>query len=345
MMYGKIETAFWTERRFRGLAGPSREALTYLLSSPHGNHIGLYHLPAAYMAQDAGWTIEATQEALQRLQCLGFVKYDWQEEVVFIPLYGEWNPIKGNNMDTAACADVGKLPSTPLIRDWLVMARAMYPGMAAKLDAIEEETDRKHVPMVFEPRLDGVGEIGPQGTLSEHRPGGVGIVSPSLLATDKGKGIGSSTVAREGETVFCDGATYSPAFGVVWANWLALKRGMDKKGAAREWNTTLRSRLNGDKPEASAARIQKAAAHFAEAMRLEGRGPELVMHCATFLGRDQRWLDFEEWAPTAARASPLPANACAVSSEEAAEFERRVQERSARLRAEREGKEGGDGCA
>lgn len=305
MMYGKIETAFWTERRFRGLTGPSREALTYLLSSPHGNHIGLYYLPTAYMAQDTGWTIEAAQEALQHLQRLGFVKYDWTEEVVFVPLYSEWNPIRGNNMDIAACSDVEDLPSTPLIREWIVMMRATYPGMAAKLDLIEAEADRKHVAMVFEPRLDGVGVGCPRGTVSEHHTDGVATVSEQQQGIAIEIGKGSSTVAREGETVFCDGATYSPAFGVVWANWLALKRGMDKKGAAREWNTTLRSRLNGDRPEASAERIRKAAANFAEAMRLEGRSPEVILHCATFLGRAQRWLDYENWTPSP-RASPGP---------------------------------------
>ena len=307
-MYGKLDCSFWTDRRFRGLTGPSREALTYLLSSPHGNHIGLYYLPAAYMAQDTGWTIEAAQEALQHLQRLGLVKYDWQEEVVFVPLYSEWNPIRGNNMDVAACHDVAGLPSTPLIREWLVMMRATYPGMAAKLDLIEAGADRKSVPMVFEPRLDGV-ETGPQGTVSEHRSDGVATVSGQQQGIAIEIGIGSSTVARDGETVFCEGATYSPAFGVVWSNWLALNRGTNKKGAAREWNTTLRSRLNGDKPEASAERIQQAAANFAEAMRLEGRGPELVMHCATFLGRDQRWLDFEHWVASPRGSpgqSPLP---------------------------------------
>jgi hypothetical protein len=108
----------------------------------------------------------------------------------------------------------------------------------------------------------------------------------------------------ESTAVFCEGATYSPAFGIVWANWLALNRGTNKKGAAREWNTTLRSRLNGDKPEASAERIQRAAGNFAEAMRLEGRSPDVILHCATWLGRDQRWLEYENWVPTAARASP-----------------------------------------
>jgi phage replication O-like protein O len=97
--------------------------------------------------------------------------------------------------------------------------------------------------------------------------------------------------------IFCEGSNYSEAFERLWGNWLALNRGIDKRGAARQWNATLRSRMNGTKPEEAAERIVTAAGKFAEAMRAEGRTPELVMHAARFLGRDQCWTDYENWAP------------------------------------------------
>ena len=44
----------------------------------------------------------------------------------------------------------------------------------------------------------------------------------------------------------------------------------------------------------------RAAANFAEAMRLEGRSPDVILLASTFFGRDQRWVDYEHWAPSAA---------------------------------------------
>jgi DNA-binding Lrp family transcriptional regulator len=106
-------------------------------------------------------------------------------------------------------------------------------------------------------------------------------------------------------TIFCEGSNYSEAFERLWVNWLVLNRGIDKRGAARQWNATLRSRMNGTKPEDAAERIVVAAGKFAEAMRLDGRTPDLVMHAARFLGRDQCWTDYENWRPATvtARAS------------------------------------------
>jgi hypothetical protein len=57
--------------------------------------------------------------------------------------------------------------------------------------------------------------------------------------------------------------------------------------------------MNGTKPEDAAERIVVAAGKFAEAMRLEGRSPDVIMHAARFLGRDQCWTDYENWTPSA----------------------------------------------
>jgi hypothetical protein len=110
--------------------------------------------------------------------------------------------------------------------------------------------------------------------------------------------LSASADAPAKPAIFCEGANYSEAFEQLWTNWIGLNRVVDKRGASQQWNTTLRSRLNGAKPEVSAERIVKAAVNFREAMKLEGRSPQFVMHASKFLGRDQLWLDYENWTPT-----------------------------------------------
>jgi len=94
----------------------------------------------------------------------------------------------------------------------------------------------------------------------------------------------------------CNGS-YSPSFEQVWANFRALKRAVNKRGAAREWNTTLKTRMNGDPPAAKIRRLILAAENFRRAMELEQRTPDKILHPSTFFGRDMRWEDYEKWTP------------------------------------------------
>lgn len=186
-MYGVIDCSFWTDRRFQGITGQAREALLYLLSSPHGNHIGCYRISPEYMALDLEWTAEDARDALLSLQKYGLVKYDWDQEVVFVPLYAKWNPLKRGNMDKAACSDAKNLPPSPLVYEWILLMRAMYPGFRSMLDEVEADANCKNIPTVYQQSL----EI--EGTLTEEREDSVRTVlgqCQDTVGTVAGQGKG-----------------------------------------------------------------------------------------------------------------------------------------------------------
>lgn len=84
--YCKVSPRLWTGSLGKRLRGDAQaQALAaYLVSGPHANMIGLYHLPAGYIELDLGWTAKAAAKALRRLVTEGFIRYDAAHERVWI---------------------------------------------------------------------------------------------------------------------------------------------------------------------------------------------------------------------------------------------------------------------
>jgi Helix-turn-helix domain len=73
--------------------------------------------------------------------------------------------------------------------------------------------------------------------------------------------------------------------------WSHYPRQIAKQAAKRAY--LARCRASG-KARASPAELLRATVNFAEAMRLERREQQVIMHGATFYGPDERWKDYLE---------------------------------------------------
>jgi hypothetical protein len=84
--YAKVSPRLWTGSLGKALRGdPQAQAMAaYLVSSPHANMIGLYHLPMAYAAADLGWTAKATEKAIAKVCASGLADYDEATERVWV---------------------------------------------------------------------------------------------------------------------------------------------------------------------------------------------------------------------------------------------------------------------
>lgn len=88
--YGRIPEDFWTRdyvRALRGEAG-ALAVLFHVRTSRHGSPIGVFYLPAAFIAHETGLTDGAVVSALARLAAVGFAEYDAATETVFVPDMG-----------------------------------------------------------------------------------------------------------------------------------------------------------------------------------------------------------------------------------------------------------------
>lgn len=91
--YVKLSPKFWTGPTGRAVRRAGVEAqlvALYLLSSPHANFIGMYHLPLVYISADTGLGLETVRAALVAVERTGFARYDEDSECVWVVESAKW---------------------------------------------------------------------------------------------------------------------------------------------------------------------------------------------------------------------------------------------------------------
>ncbi len=88
MNYSQINPRIWkggTGRKILEELGDSGLLIAiYLFSSPHANQAGVYSIPVAYIALETNRTNDEVEDILTGLERLGFIRYDYDAEVVWV---------------------------------------------------------------------------------------------------------------------------------------------------------------------------------------------------------------------------------------------------------------------
>lgn len=85
--YAKVSPQFWTGRTGKAIKESGHEAIIvalYLMTCPHANMIGLYHLPVMYIAHETGLGMEGASKGLARCSEALFCTYEGTSEHVFV---------------------------------------------------------------------------------------------------------------------------------------------------------------------------------------------------------------------------------------------------------------------
>lgn len=122
--YGVVRTRFWSWAKRRKLSLRARDVALYLLTSPHGNSLGCFRLPEAYICDDLGEDAKRIHEALVELNNVGFLERDEDDGWTWVRDYLQHNPIPNANVGKA----VGKM---------LEQVPAEVPFYVELLDACE----------------------------------------------------------------------------------------------------------------------------------------------------------------------------------------------------------------
>lgn len=107
--YSKVGPQFWTGPTGKQIRRHGMEAQLvafYLLTSPHANMIGMYHLPVAYIAIDTGMPIEGASKGLQSLIEVGFCAYDADSEVVWVKEMAVYQAAESLAQNDKRCAGI-----------------------------------------------------------------------------------------------------------------------------------------------------------------------------------------------------------------------------------------------
>ena len=110
---------FWRDNKVKHLSSNGKYLFGYMITSPYNNELGLYYMPLALVAHDTGLTEEIVKAEMASLIENSLIKYDYQNEMVFVINFLRFN----NNEKTMSSKEVEaileNLPETYLIKDFL----------------------------------------------------------------------------------------------------------------------------------------------------------------------------------------------------------------------------------
>jgi hypothetical protein len=124
--YGKVQTTFWTSDDIQVLSNDGRMLALYLLTSPHTNLLGCFHLPTGYVSEDLSWDVETVSKGFAELELKGFATRDALSKWVVIHKYLKWNAIENPNQGISAGRLFDQVPSKSAVKPLLVKALREY---------------------------------------------------------------------------------------------------------------------------------------------------------------------------------------------------------------------------
>lgn len=114
--YGKVYTAFWSNEDVRAMSEDGRMLALYLMTCPHGNMLGCFRLPVAYVAEDLCWSGDRVSKGFDELFRYRFSYRCQRSSWLFIRNHLEWNPLENPNVGKAAAKLFDSLPMTHEIK-------------------------------------------------------------------------------------------------------------------------------------------------------------------------------------------------------------------------------------
>lgn len=168
MRYQKIESKIWNDEKFIKLKPMEQRLFFYILTSPHGNIVGLYVLKEGYACEDLKCLPKDFRKGLGILLESKLIEYDHRVCVVWIKNFLKHNPITNPNQVIAAKKILSELPKTPLIRNLKGLIKGLTEDLIEALTEglskpetdsetdTEEETEEDSRPEALQPSEVGL---------------------------------------------------------------------------------------------------------------------------------------------------------------------------------------------
>ena len=115
--YGKVESGFWIDHSVKRWPLDARLVALYLLTSPHANVIGCYHLPMVYAEHEIGLPNARLKEAYAFLTEKGFLAYCHDTEWVWVRKYLRYNGFESGKVAASAVKVANSVPKEAAFYD------------------------------------------------------------------------------------------------------------------------------------------------------------------------------------------------------------------------------------
>ncbi|WBA84427.1 hypothetical protein [Endozoicomonas sp. GU-1] len=108
--FGKVSSQFWISDDIQPLSDKAKLLALYLLTTGHGNLIGIFRMPKGYIAADLNWEEPSVERAIAELTASGFLLASDQCQYICIPQFMEHNPVDNITQIDARLKLLVKLP-------------------------------------------------------------------------------------------------------------------------------------------------------------------------------------------------------------------------------------------
>ncbi|WBA81565.1 hypothetical protein [Endozoicomonas sp. GU-1] len=108
--FGKVSGQFWISDDIQSLSDKAKLLALYLLTTGHGNLIGIFRMPKGYIAADLNWDEPSVERAIAELTTSGFLLASDQCQYICIPQFMEHNPVDNITQIDARLKLLVKLP-------------------------------------------------------------------------------------------------------------------------------------------------------------------------------------------------------------------------------------------
>ncbi len=112
--FGKVSGQFWISDDIQSLSDKAKLLALYLLTTGHGNLIGIFRMPKGYIAADLNWDEPSVERAITELTTSGFLLASEHCHYICIPQFMEHNPVDNITQIDARLKLLVRLPESLL---------------------------------------------------------------------------------------------------------------------------------------------------------------------------------------------------------------------------------------
>lgn len=194
--YRKVVRKTWRKQNFRSLPDDLKILLLYLWTGPDAVNPGIYYISTATIADDLGTVTETVRERLGILSRDGWLYYDFDARVVFLPKWDKFDPPENGNVCKSFKAHVADLPDTKLTGYFITTLKPYCERFNIPLDI------QLCIPLP-EPIPNGIAiqeqeqEQEQEQGAAQKQPSTVANSAPSAPQSDSGNGKSSEEMRKE----------------------------------------------------------------------------------------------------------------------------------------------------
>jgi len=112
--FSRIKTTIWHSKKFNALLERHRLFYLYLLTCKQANAAGLFTHQIGYMMVDMGWSEKDCKAALEAVEKVGLINYDFSENNLFIHAWLDVNPPQNPKHAIKIISDTLSIPDGKL---------------------------------------------------------------------------------------------------------------------------------------------------------------------------------------------------------------------------------------